>query len=186
MKDNIQLISTDYLKRLSSIEENVDNDKIIPFIIKVQDTYLQQALGSSFFYDIKNKAKTSSLNSDEEELVRSYIQPMIAEYTVYESLPFLNYKITNRAVSTENTSNSQPSNLDVIKYMRSNVKNTAEFYRARLIKHLCDYSNLFDKYINPDAKENLHKKNKSYQNGIYIPRSRGGGYDMDVYDDRYK
>lgn len=167
--NKVKFISTTYLKENTSIENNVDDDKLVPYIYKVQDIYLQQSLGTTFYDDLKDKIANNNLNSDETDLIRKYIQPMVAEYVVYEALPHLNFKMTNKAISQENSEFSQPSALDVIKYLRDNVRNMAEFYNKRLVKFLCDKSELFEKYRNPDADENLEKTSRVYRGGIFIP-----------------
>lgn len=169
-----QFIECDYIKRYSNIDNNVDDDRLVPIIFSVQDMYLQQALGSSFYKDLMTKINNETLNSDEVILVKDYIRPMLLNYIGYEAVAELNYKITNKAVSQESSEFSNASDLDTIKYLRSNYRNKADFYNKRLVKYLCDYSNLFEKYNNPDAKENLEKSSKVWTGGVYIPK-RGTG-----------
>jgi hypothetical protein len=177
----VQFIDTDYLKQNSTIEMNVDDSKLNPMILKVQMVYLQQSLGSSFLNHLYTAVSGSTLTSAEESLIRDFIQPMVVEYTVYEVLPFLNFKATNKAISKQNSDNSTPSDLSEIKYLRSNVKDMAEFMDQRLVKFLCDNSNLFPEYLNPSHPENLPKKSKPYFTGVYIPKKGTGG--LRVVDD---
>ena len=171
----VKFVSVEFIKDNSTIEDNVDNKKLVPFIYKVQDLYLQQILGTTFYNHLKDAVVNSTLTSDEENLLRDYIQPMIVEYVVYQSLPFLSNKITNKSISQENSEFSQPSGLDEIKFLRNSVRDMAEFYGKRLAKFLCDNSILFPSYNNPDDNENLRKSSKSYFTGVYIPKSRIGG-----------
>jgi hypothetical protein len=181
----VKFISTTYLKENTTIQDNVDDNILVPFIYKAQDTHLQQILGTTFYNTLKNGIASGTTNSDEESLIRDYIQPMVCEWTLYEALPHINYKLTNKAVSQENSEFSQASSLDDIKYLRSSVRDMAEFYTKRLTKYLCDYSNLFPTYMTPDAKENLAKSSKSYFSGIYIPKNVGNSSidGLRVYDD---
>jgi len=168
--NKVKFISTVFLKENTTIEDNVDDNKLVPFIYKVQDIHLQQALGTTFYEHLKAGVVNNTLTTDETDLIRDYIQNMVAEWTLYESMPFLSNKLTNKSISQENSEYSTPSTLDEIKYLRNNVRDIAEFYTKRLTKYMCDNASLFPKYLNPDSKENLSKNSKSYFSGIYLPK----------------
>lgn len=181
MNVQVQFVTSEQVKQNSTIEMNVDDSKISPIIMKVQYIYIQQSLGSSFYEHLVNAVSGGTLTTAEDNLIRTYLQPTIIEYTVYEVLPFLNFKATNKAISKQNSDNSTPSDLSEIKYLRSNVKDMAEFMNTRLVKYLCDNSNLFPEYLNPTHPENLPKKSKTYFTGVYIPKKSTGG--LRVVDD---
>lgn len=170
MATKILYINMDYLRSRSTIEGNVDYDKVKPFIIKVQDLYLQQRLGSDFYELLNQKVVFGTLTAAEEELIDNYIKPMVAEYTYYESLPFLNFKMTNKAVSTQNSDNSQPSGIEDIKYLRNILKNNAEFYDQRLYKHLDLNKTTFTLWAENNKDQNVRTNDKAYSSGIYIPK----------------
>jgi len=167
----VKFISTVFLKQNTTIENNVDDDKLTPFIYKVQDIYLHQILGSTFMTHLKDAIVNNTLTTDETFLIKNYIQNMIAEWTVYEVMPFLSNKLTNKAVSQESSEFSSPSSLDEIKFLRNSVRDMAEFYSQRLSKYLCDNITLFPTYQNPDSKENVSRNSRTYFNGIYIPKT---------------
>lgn len=168
--NKVKFISTIYLKENTTIEDNVDDNKLVPFIYKCQDIYLQQILGTTFFEHLKYAIVNDSLTTDEDNLIRDYIQNMVSEWTLYEALPFISNKITNKSLSQENYEFGTPSTLDDLKYLRNSIRDMAEFYSKRLNKYLCDNSSLFPVYQNPNSKENLRKNSKSYFSGIYIPK----------------
>ena len=168
-KNIVKFISVDYLKENTTIENNVDSSTLSPFIKKAQDTYLQQILGSSFYDHLSDAFVASSLTANEENLIRDYIQQMVAEWTLYLVLPHINYKLTNKAVSQQSSEFSEASTVEEIKYLRNSVRDLAEFYSERLTSYLCDNSSLFPEYNNPDSPENLPKNSRSYFSGIYIP-----------------
>lgn len=187
MPDIVRFISTTYLKSNTTIEENVDDAKLVPFILSAQDTHIQLALGTTLYNRLKDGVVNNNLNNDEQELMRTYIQPCLAQWVFYEVFPFLNYKTTNKAISKESSEFSSPSELDEIKYMRNSIRDLAEFYLKRLNVYLCDYSNLYPQYQNPDPLENLPHNSKSYFSGIYV-RRRGRDLFKDAptyYGDRW-
>lgn len=172
----VKFISTIYLKENTTIEDNVDDNKLVPFVYAAQDTHIQQALGSTFYNRLRDGIVNNNLNSDEEDFLRDYVQPCLAQWVFYEVYPFLNYKATNKAVSKESSEWSQASELDEIKYMRNSIRDLAEFYLKRLNRFLCDYSELFPEYENPDSKENLVADGKSYFSGVYTGTRTGSDW----------
>jgi hypothetical protein len=168
----IRLINVTDVKELTTIEKNVDNAKIAPFIYKVQDTHLQMALGTTFYRHILDAFDNGTLTSDEQDLVDTYIRPMLIEWVYYEVYPHITFKPTNKSVATERSEYSDPVDLSSLKYMRDAIRNMAEYYTRRLNKHLCDYSSLFPLYLNPGPKQNVKSRSKSYFSGVYT--GRGG------------
>lgn len=173
--ERVKFISTKYVKRNSTIEGNVDDDKIIPFIYKVQDIQLQQVLGSTFYYYLMGQiiaedSTPGTLTVKENDLITDYIQPMVNEYVIFESIPFLNFKLTNKSVATENSENSNPSALNEIKYIRKTVQNMAEYYTKRLVTELDGCSNTDFPQYTDHYNDNVRPNNSSYSSGIYYPK----------------
>ena len=165
----VYFISTTYLRQNTPIEDNVDDDKISPYIIQAQDTYLQEGIGETFYNRLKAGVQNNNLNNDETTFLRNFVMPLVAQYAFYLMFPFLNYKATNKAISKENSEYSTASELDEIKYLRSAILDLAEFYKRRMIKWLLDYPGTFPEYDSPSAKDNMPKSPQSYFSGIYIP-----------------
>lgn len=165
--NTVKFISTQYLKDNTAIENNVDDTLLGNYILKSQDTHIQQTLGSGYYDYLKNQVVSSSLTTQENILMRQYIQPTLAEFTFYEVIPHLNYKATNKAVSQQSSEFTQPSTIGDIKYLRNTVLDLAEFYLRRLTKELCS-----GKYplIGSFSDQNLNRNNKAYFSGIYLTR----------------
>jgi hypothetical protein len=165
----VQFISTEYLRAAVPIEQNVDDDKLIPFIVQAQDTYVQQNIGESGYDALKTGIVNNTLTQDETNLMRDFIQPLTAQYAFYLALPFIAYKSTNKSVSKESSEYSTPIDLEEMRFLRNNVKDVAEFYSRRLVKYLLDYPSMFSWYANPNAKDNLFKTTQAYFSGVYTP-----------------
>jgi hypothetical protein len=173
----VKFISPTHFKASTTVEENVDDDLIVNFIYKAQDVYIQQALGSTFYNRLKQGVVDEDLNTDEENFIRDYIQPCLVEWTLYELLPHISYKLTNKAISQKSSEFSTPTGLDEVKYLRQSVRDLAEFYLKRMNTFLCDYPQLFPTYQNPGEKVNLKKSNRSYFSGIYLAKNNTTKYD---------
>jgi len=185
--NRVKFISTDFLKEYSPLARNIDDDILIPYIYKAQDINIQQILGADFYNRLKDGIINNNLNTDEESLIRDYIQNAVVEWTLYYALPNINYKYTNKSVTQDSSEFGQPSALDEIKYLRQNVRDMAEFYSKRLTKYLCDFGDqLFPQYAQENAKSNLPKKSKPYFNGVYIPRKGGQDFVRDSWNEPYE
>jgi hypothetical protein len=182
-KPIVKFVSADYVKQNTTIELNVDDAKLNSVILKAQRIYIQQVLGSYFYEHLSTQISGNTLTTLEEDLMRDYIQPALSEWTLYEVLPFLNYKATNKAVSKQSSEFSEASTLDEIKYLRNSVRDMASFFTQRLTKYLCDYQHLFPKYASPVTPENLSRKTKNYFSGVYIPKKTGNTLGLPTWDE---
>jgi hypothetical protein len=172
MSTQVKFIDTTYVKAVTTIEKNVDDTKITPFIIAAQDTHIQQALGTTMYNRLKQGVINNDLNNDELTLLREYIKPALAQFTYYEVYPFLAIKSTNKGASKERSEYADPAELSELKYMRNAIRDLAEFYLRRLTKHLCDFRHLYPQFNNPDAKENVKSNSKAYFSGMYMQKRR--------------
>jgi len=180
----VKFISTTFLKEHSTLSRNIDDDILIPYIYRAQDINLQQILGTTFYNRLEQGVVNNDLNSDEEDLLRNYIQQLLVEWTTYYAIPNINMKFTNKSVTQDSSEFGTPSSLDDIKYLRQNVRDMAEFYSKRLTTYMCDFGNQkFPQYANPDSNENLSKSGRAYFNGIYIPNRTPNTYGIRTYND---
>ena len=184
MSSTVKFVSTTFLKEHSTLSRNVDDDLLIPMIYQSQDINLQQILGTTFYDRLQQGVIAGDLNSDEESIIRTYIQPMLVEWATYYLIPTLNYKLTNKSVTQDSSEFGTPSSLEEVKYLRQSVRDVAEFYSKRLTTYLCDFGNtLFPQYANPDSNENVERNGRAYFNGIYIPNRTPNTYGLRVVDD---
>lgn len=168
----VEFCSVEFVKINTGIQENVDDSKVKPYITKVQDTHIQNSLGSSFTEHLYKGVADGTLTTHEEDLIRNYIQRTVAEWVYYEIYPSMNYKATNKSIAKEGSEYSTPAELSEIKYMRNTIRDMAEFYSARLEKYLDDNASKFPEYQNPDLPENLPRRGGSFFNGIYMPKNK--------------
>jgi hypothetical protein len=176
-------ISPEYIFKHSPVDDNIDPDLVAPFIRMAQDLFLQEILGNTLYQKLINDVINNTLSGYYKTLMDDYIQPALVNWVVYETIPFINYKFTNKAISEKNTSGntggSNPTSLTVIKYLRDIVRDRAEYYNQRIrdyilnnIGNLPEYSTFTDIGIRP--------KQTSYTGGIYLGNTndciQGMGY----------
>lgn len=174
---NVLFISEGRLKKLTSIHENVEPDDIMPFVIQAQDIYIQDVLGTKFYNNLKLKVSGNTTNTNEKELLNDYIAPTLANYSLWLAFPHLNYKIKNKALLQGTSEEAITTDLNVTKYVRGSIEDTAQFYRERLRKYLEDFSINFPDYINPGTDGMQPNKNNAYFHGVHIPHPIGCGWE---------
>lgn len=166
-------ISQEYFYQNTPVEQNLDWDKISPYVVQAQQLYLQQTIGETGLNALSDGVKFGTLTPDDETFIRNYVQPLVTQYAFWLCLPFINFKATNKALSKESSEYSQAADLDEMKYLRSNVKDAAEFFQRRMVKWLADHPGTFIWYDNPAALDNLPRTAQSYFGGVYMPSGYG-------------
>ena len=160
----VQFITPEYVYKYTMVEANVDPDLIVKFIYKSQDLNLQSTIGENLYTKLKNNLP--NFTGQDLVLVKEYIQPMLAEWTVYHLLPFINYKLTNKAISQKNSDSSNPSTLDDVKYLRQQVRNNAEFYSERIKDFIKNNPSDFPEYYTNANSFEVKPNRSNYFSGI--------------------
>ncbi len=182
-------ISENRLKESTTINQNVDTELLVPNIKIAQDKYILTKLGS----DLDNKLQTliqdgelgDSGNENYKTLVNTYIQPALVQWTFYESIVFLGFKFQNKDIMRKNSETGTPASLDDIKFLRQEVRNTAEWYTERLVDYLCHNNDLFPEY-STNTNEDVRPSRKNYFNGMNLeqmPKKRIGNVTLDDFLD---
>lgn len=159
-------ITEQYLKQNSSVEFNVDAAKINPFIMRAQDIYIADKLGSTFYEHLMSAKHNDTLTSDEEDLIINYIAPALVDWTIYSAFNSLRTKITNKSQSLESSQYSVASERADLNASKIEIRDMAEFYTTRLVRFLNSNSNLFTLYESATCDENIPKNNSTYFSGM--------------------
>jgi hypothetical protein len=166
-----QFINSNYIYKYTVIESNVEAELVTKFILKAQDLNIQSTLGSHLY----NKLVTDCpvFTGYYLSLIKDYVQPALAEWTVYHALPFINFHLTNKAVATKSTDSSQPSTIEDLRWLREQVKNNAEFYSERLRDYIKNNLSQFPEFYTSEPGNPFDvKPNKSnYFSGIHTSKS---------------
>jgi len=166
-------ITTQYIKDNSPILAYVNDDTLRVHIIPAQDMNLERVLGTKLFTRLKDGLINNNLNNNEVFLIRTYIQPALMYWVIYQYILWSNYKFTNKAVSKQNSDNSNPSDMVEVNYLKSNISDYAEYYSQRLTNYLKDYFALFPQYY--EGITGYSEIYPDYSNyifgGLYMPDS---------------
>ena len=174
MATNIVLfVSEEKLKTFTSINFNLDPNDLRPFVITAQDMYLRNYLGSTFYKEIKAEVVLGSISANNTILLDEYISSAVVNYALYLALPFLKYKLLNKGVLSATAENATAAGLDELKYLRSEVLKSAEFYMAQMQDHIQRNLSNYPTYsANVSTDGEPHDSTTPYFSGIHIPKGK--------------
>lgn len=136
------------LKQESVISENVDPKLLIPTIKEVQNIYILPLLGTALFNELVTQVSGNTVSADNEILLKSYVQPTMIKYCVYESMLDLSFKFQNKNVATKSSEFSQQASLNDIRYLMDKAVNRAQYYAERVTLFLMANNMKYPAYLN--------------------------------------
>lgn len=188
----VQLIDTDYVYLHTTIDKNVDPGVINPNIIVAQDTTIQQVIGQYLYQTLMDMVASGMIDDPSKNmyklLLNNYIQPALAHWAVWYSLPDIQYRLTNKTVVQRTTDNTQASSLDELIYLRNNVKHYADFYNQRIREQIINYPSSYPEYFQSVGIDRIRPKRTTYfsgwSGGTPLGKKPSPGYgDPDCCDD---
>lgn len=167
--NKVLFLSVDYLRDNTVINGNVDGELLEPFILLAQNVHIEPVVGTGLYNSLIASIEANTLAGDDKVLMDDYLQPALLQWALYEALPFINYKLTNKAISTKNSDNSDAVELDELHYLRSTVSDVAQYMSERATLYLKSNLDLYPLYSNYGSTCDAIKPNHSnYFNGIYL------------------
>lgn len=140
-------ITRNDITTLSPLGGNIDTDKLIPFIKSAQDIHVQDVLGTDLFERINSDIENTNLTGNYLNLVKEYIKPMLVHMMVTDFLGFHSVEITNAGIYEVSSTNGTNADSQQVQRLIRQERNTADFYRRRLLDHLQDKaSSLYPEY----------------------------------------
>jgi hypothetical protein len=150
----ILLISTHFLKDNSVIDSNIDDKIIANTIMFVQESKIQEILGTNLLNKLTNDAGSGILTGLYKTLVDDYVRWTLLYYTVAELLEPLQYRITNKGVVTKDSeSRSTAVNPDFIYKLKDSYLQKAEYYSEKTKNFLIKNYNSLPELINTDITD---------------------------------
>lgn len=166
--NKVLFLSVDYLRDNTVINGNVDSEILEPFILLAQNVHIETIVGTKLYNDLISEIIADSLTVDNQTLLDDYLQPALLQWSLYEALPFINYKLTNKAVSTKNSDNSDAVELDELHYLRTTVKDVAEYMSERATKFLKTNETTYPLYLLNSECDEIKPNKTNYFSGIVL------------------
>lgn len=133
---NVLLISEDYLKTESFLDDNVSGKYLLTAIKLAQDVELQSILGTNLLESIQKKVYDNEIdnyeNSCYKELLDGYIQPFLLYQVLSEIVIPISYKMSNFGVMQSSDEKDYAVDNKQINLVRTYYRDKANVYKERL------------------------------------------------------
>lgn len=150
----VLLISTQFIKDNSVIDNNIDDKIIANTIMFVQESTMQEILGTKLLDKIISDVEADNLSGIYKTLADDYIRWTLLYYTVAELLEPLQFRITNKGVVTKDSeSRSTSVSSDFIYKLKDSYLQKAEYYSEKTKKFLIKNYNTIPELINTDITD---------------------------------
>lgn len=166
-----ELLSTDYLLRRSMIDDNCDTKLLATFIVVAQDLHIQSILGENLYNSVMDKVAGQTIGGEYSVLLQNYIMPSHMWHTIYEAIPFLSFKITNKSIMQKTSPNDPIANSGDLNWLRNICKKNASFYDQRIREYIANNPSAFPEYWTTVGIERIAPRRTSYFSGIGLPKN---------------
>ena len=162
----VLFISEEKLKSYA-IAGNVDSTHILAHLKDAQRIYIESALGTDLYAKLQADITASTLTGAYKTLVDDYIQDVLVHYATLQAIPHLAYKIENGNIYSKSSETGDALSLEQLADLKDSIKNTAEWYRARLIDYLCANTSSFPEY-STNSGANIKPSKTTYTNNMNL------------------
>lgn len=167
----VLFVSEEKLKSFTSINNNVSPLDLVPYVLQAQDIYLQNYLGTTMYWQLKEQILTNTLTNDNKYILDSYIGSALCNWALYMALPFLKYKIFNKSVLSPTSENAESITLEELKFLQDQLRGTAETYTKRMIEWMVLHPGSYPAYITPNVLDGqLPERGNPYYFGLVTPK----------------
>jgi hypothetical protein len=167
----IYFITENYLKTQTPITANCDVNDIVPYIKTQSDLRIQPILGTYFYNDILSKYNAQTLSANEEILV-TYIQPIVAWRSAEDAVFGLSYQLKNKGLQLQNGDYSNSVSQQEVAFAQDHYGQKASFYEARLVNYLHTNKDLFANFTSVLNKDSdirpTHNPDNGYTDSIMV------------------
>ena len=173
----ILLVSEDYIKTNSNLNDNVWGDYLLPAIREAEDIGLQSILGSCLYKQILYLVDNNLIGESEYAYYKELLDEYIQEYLMYQVLtdltPIIGVKMANLGTIISNDEHI----INLTEKERSNVKQyyqyRADFYARRLQEFLLNNKDNFEELQACDCERLRSNLNSAASTGIFLGGYRG-------------
>lgn len=163
--NDIELITTDDIKEVTSISKNVDPTLLEPFISIAEKRYVYEILGTALTSELKNQITGHTVSTPNQKLLLHYIRPLAAYASWYEAAPFIHFKTVQKGIVKQTSDNADNVTPEEFASYRASLKEKVKWYQDELKCFLDDNANAYPQYRSGNANR------AGYNNGIYLGRS---------------
>lgn len=167
----VLFVSEEKLKSFTSINNNTSPLDLIPYVLQAQDIYLQNYIGATYYMQLKEQVRTSTVDADNMFLLDNYIGSALCNWALAMALPWLKYKIFNKSVMSPSSESAESITLDELNFLIEQARGTAETYTKRMIEWMVLHPGAYPKYITPNVLDGqLPERGNPYYNSLVTPK----------------
>lgn len=189
---NVLLISEDYIKSESNLDNNVSGKYLQSAIKLAQDIELQSLIGTKLLEALQKKcidwvdpnvegAVADSIDDPDnikyKELLDYYVTPFLLFQVLSEVIVPITYKLSNFGVMRTDDEKDIAADASQVNLLRKYYKDKADFFKARLqdwvITYYNDFPELYSYKPLKDMYPNLYSASSC---GIWLGGARGKGF----------
>ena len=165
----VLLISEQKLKDSSSINLQVDNEILLPYILQSQTLYVETKLGTQLYNKLKDLITNNTIglpaNAAYKTLLDDYISFVLVNYSFYHVIPFLRFKVENANIFSKTSETGNALSTEEAQSLREEIVNTAQYYTERMIDYICNNISSFPEY-NQNSGSDVDPDRNAYYNGM--------------------
>jgi len=169
----VLLISEQKLKNSSSINLQVDNEILLPYILQSQTLYVETKLGTQLYNKLKDLITNNTIgqpaNAAYKTLLDDYISFVLVNYSFYHVIPFLRFKVENSNIFSKTSETGNALSTEEAQSLREEIVNTAQYYTERMIDYICNNISSFPEY-NQNSGSDVDPDRNAYYNGMNLER----------------
>lgn len=164
------LISQAYIKERGIIDDNVDFQKLTPIIELVQDIFIQKALGTDLFNEIKTQSTPPiTLTAANQTLLDNHIQKIMVLYIQCRAPLALQYRFMNKGIMQRSAENAASVDANTLKYYMQEWKTDAESYVQMMTNYIIANPSLYPAYFTNNGLDRTPPLNSAAQIDMYLP-----------------
>lgn len=150
------------IKVQTSINGNIDVDKIKPIVKSVQDIEVQPLIGTRLMEKLENDISGGTLAEPYTSLLNDYIKPVLCWFAAADYIIVGSINVSNGGIYRhEADSGTSLSNSEMLS-LSDRYKNKGEFYSRRLLDHLQVNSSTYPEF-NQWQSGDMPKQSTAYR-----------------------
>lgn len=129
----ILFISMPTLKSEYLLDDNLDENYILPIIVKCQDFIIKPLLGDTLYSTMKNQISGGTLSETNKVLLEDYIHPIIGYFVQSEVVYATAYKLKNQGLE-----NGDSNRFNELVKISSKYMNDCNQYQQIFREYVCE------------------------------------------------
>ena len=143
----VLFIGPEYAKKMSTINDSVEDSYMNTLILLAQDKHVHKYLGTRLFQKIKDDVRNDSISGNYESLLDKHIRKVTLWWMMIEMIPHLHVKIHNGGLVLRTAENAITISKEDLNRELDIARQNAHMYTNLMITYLCNNTDLFPEYL---------------------------------------